>query len=117
MARHSGLSENVIENIESGRPDAYGERRRDITVDELMAIAEAFNLVPEFLLPQPVPADPVVRAEMERRRRARQAKIETAMRTLDQEQERFDQITSEIAQIARKMDFQRDLIRRLQTED
>jgi transcriptional regulator with XRE-family HTH domain len=47
------LTENVIENIESGRR-AGGKRRRDITVDELLNLAVALNVAPVHLL---VPVD------------------------------------------------------------
>jgi transcriptional regulator with XRE-family HTH domain len=47
------LTENVIENIESGRR-AGGKRRRDVTVDELLTLAVALNVAPVHLL---VPVD------------------------------------------------------------
>lgn len=37
------LSRSVIANIESGRRDARGRRTRDVTVDELVAIASALE--------------------------------------------------------------------------
>lgn len=43
LAAHSGLSENVIENIEGGRRDPQGRRRRNITVDELDAIVNVLD--------------------------------------------------------------------------
>jgi transcriptional regulator with XRE-family HTH domain len=48
------LTENVIENIESGRRDKQGRRRRDVTVDELLTLAVALNVAPVHLL---VPVD------------------------------------------------------------
>lgn len=44
------LTPSVMANIESGRPDADGRRRRDITVDELLAIAYALDVPPSHLL-------------------------------------------------------------------
>lgn len=44
------LTENVIENIESGRR-RNGRRTRDITVDELLAIAAALGVPPASLFP------------------------------------------------------------------
>jgi transcriptional regulator with XRE-family HTH domain len=45
------LTENVIENIESGRR-RNGERTRQITVDELTAIAAALSVPPAYLMPE-----------------------------------------------------------------
>ncbi len=53
------LTENVIENIESGRR-RDGERTRDITVDELLAIAEALGVRPAALLPDLANGTPAV---------------------------------------------------------
>jgi transcriptional regulator with XRE-family HTH domain len=47
------LTENVIENLEGGRRRG-GKRRRDLTVDELFALALALNVFPTHLL---VPTD------------------------------------------------------------
>lgn len=44
------ISQNVIENIESGRR-RNGERTRSVTVDELFALAKALQCVPAYLLP------------------------------------------------------------------
>ena len=47
------LTAAVIANIETGRRDAEGHRRRDVTVDELLAIALALDVPPvELQLPQ-----------------------------------------------------------------
>lgn len=46
----AGLSAAVIANIESGRRDkATGERRRDVTIDELLALAYALDAPPVLL--------------------------------------------------------------------
>lgn len=46
------LTSAVIANIETGRRDAEGRRRREVTVDELFAIALAFEVAPlELQLP------------------------------------------------------------------
>lgn len=48
----TGLSAAVIANIETGRRDEEGRRRRDVTVDELIAFARAFGITPSSLLPE-----------------------------------------------------------------
>lgn len=45
------ITANVIENIESGRRKD-GKRTRDITVDELVAIAQALGVHPAALMPE-----------------------------------------------------------------
>jgi transcriptional regulator with XRE-family HTH domain len=40
----------VIANIETGRRDADGRRRRDVTIDEALALAYALEVPPVFLL-------------------------------------------------------------------
>jgi 8-oxo-dGTP diphosphatase len=45
-----GLTGSVIANIETGRRDKDGQRRRDITVDELLALAYALEVPPAALL-------------------------------------------------------------------
>lgn len=55
---YGDLTENVIENIESGRRDADGKRRRAITVDELYALAKALDTAPmRLLIPQGTDAE------------------------------------------------------------
>lgn len=44
------LTGNVIENIESGRRDKDGRRRRDVTVDELRVLADALDFSPADVL-------------------------------------------------------------------
>jgi transcriptional regulator with XRE-family HTH domain len=44
------LSAAVIANIETGRRDNDGVRRRDVTVDELLALAVALNVSPSQFL-------------------------------------------------------------------
>ncbi len=44
------LTENVIANIESGRRDEQGRRRRDVSVDELVAFARALDVSVDSLL-------------------------------------------------------------------
>jgi transcriptional regulator with XRE-family HTH domain len=48
-----GITKAVIENIENGRRDEAGKRRRNVTVDELMVIALALNCPPLYLLIPP----------------------------------------------------------------
>jgi transcriptional regulator with XRE-family HTH domain len=45
------LSESVIANIESGRRDEHGRRRRDVTVDEAIGFAKALDVPAIHLLP------------------------------------------------------------------
>jgi hypothetical protein len=47
---HPELTGNVIENIESGRRDGTGRRRRDVTVDELRVFADALGFSPADVL-------------------------------------------------------------------
>ena len=49
-----GLTQNAIENIERGRRDGEGRRRREVTVDELLALAYVLSVAPVNLL---VPID------------------------------------------------------------
>lgn len=44
------LTASVIANIESGRRDRHGRRRRDVTVDELVIFARVFDMTPRTLL-------------------------------------------------------------------
>lgn len=46
----SVISPDVMRNIEAGRRTVDGARRRMITVDELVVIAEALDVPPDFLL-------------------------------------------------------------------
>jgi transcriptional regulator with XRE-family HTH domain len=48
-AGYPELTENVIENIEGGRRRG-GKRTRDITVDELLALAYALDVTPLYLI-------------------------------------------------------------------
>ena len=47
--RAPDITENAIENIESGRR-ANGRRRRDVTVDELLVLAYALDIAPVYLI-------------------------------------------------------------------
>ena len=44
-----GITAPVIANIEGGRRDEHGRRRRDVTVDELLVFADVFGVPPESL--------------------------------------------------------------------
>jgi transcriptional regulator with XRE-family HTH domain len=48
-----GLTAQALSNIESGRRGADDRRRRDVTVDELFALAAALNVAPVHLLVPP----------------------------------------------------------------
>lgn len=45
-----GLTLAALTNIETGRPDKTGKRRRDVTVEELFALACALNIHPVDLM-------------------------------------------------------------------
>ena len=47
---HPEFTENVLENIESGRRDSEGKRRRTITIDELIALAYCLDVAPVHLV-------------------------------------------------------------------
>lgn len=47
---HPEFTENVLENIESGRRDSKGKRRRTITIDELIALAYCLDIAPVHLI-------------------------------------------------------------------
>lgn len=49
----TALTAAVLANIESGRPNADGHRRRDITVDELLLLAYVLDVAPIYLLALP----------------------------------------------------------------
>jgi len=103
MARRSGLSENVIENIETGRPDDAGERRRDVTVDELLAVATAFGVDPASLLPKPMPVDPSAKADA-------QARMGNAMAIIAREERTLDELTRQMGAVTRQMTVSRKMI-------
>jgi transcriptional regulator with XRE-family HTH domain len=49
-AGHPELTKPVIENIETGRRDKDGRRRRAVTVDELRALADVLRFSPADVL-------------------------------------------------------------------
>lgn len=57
-ARGYRMSPAVLANIESGRPDLEGNRRRDITVDELLALAATLDVPPVALMGMPLDSGP-----------------------------------------------------------
>jgi DNA-binding XRE family transcriptional regulator len=50
----AGLTEQALYNIETGRPDKQGHRRRAVNIDELLVIAYALDVAPVHLI---VPVD------------------------------------------------------------
>lgn len=48
------VTASVIANIESGRPDEHGRRRRNVTLEEWLILAQALHVAPIHLL---VPVD------------------------------------------------------------
>jgi transcriptional regulator with XRE-family HTH domain len=51
LAERCGLTRDVISDIENGRKDRYGSRRREITIGELIMIADALGISAYELLP------------------------------------------------------------------
>lgn len=47
------MTKAVLANIESGRPGPDGVRRRDVTVDELLAFASVLDVAPVYLMGLP----------------------------------------------------------------
>src|SRR6266536_4003390 len=52
-----GLTEQALYNLEAGRPDPRGRRRRAVTVDEAIALSFALGVAPIDLM-APVPSGP-----------------------------------------------------------
>lgn len=50
------LTTQALSNIESGRRDKAGKRRRYVTVDELIALSRALEVAPVYLLIPPLPS-------------------------------------------------------------
>ncbi|MEU2975975.1 helix-turn-helix transcriptional regulator [Streptomyces hirsutus] len=50
------LTTQALSNIESGRRDKDGRRRRFVTVDELMTLALVLEVAPVYLLIPPLPS-------------------------------------------------------------
>lgn len=50
------LTTQALSNIESGRRDKEGRRRRYVTADELMALAVVLEVAPVYLLIPPLPS-------------------------------------------------------------
>lgn len=97
LAERCGLTGNIIENIESGRRDRDGRRRRDITVDELFAISEALNVGPLKLLPNRARLDSpgqdtAINAALQdlARDRARLEDMTTRMATIEEERKTLE---------------------------
>jgi transcriptional regulator with XRE-family HTH domain len=51
------LTTQALSNIESGRRDKEGRRRRYVTADELMALAVVLEVAPVYLLIPPLPSE------------------------------------------------------------
>jgi transcriptional regulator with XRE-family HTH domain len=60
----SQLTAAVIANIETGRRDASGHRRREVSVDELLTIAQALDMPPFDLIQVPADYDPWMDVEI-----------------------------------------------------
>ncbi|MEU9657565.1 helix-turn-helix domain-containing protein [Streptomyces chartreusis] len=57
VAGFPDITAQTLSNIETGRRNKEGERRRFITVEELMALAVVLEVAPVYLLVPPSPAD------------------------------------------------------------
>lgn len=90
LAGRCGLTGNIIENIEGGRQRG-GKRTRDVTVDELFAISEAFGVGPLKLLP----SGPYVVQEL-----AREKALTRAMQELAAEHSRMQELDAEMRRVA-----------------
>jgi transcriptional regulator with XRE-family HTH domain len=53
----TGLTHSVLNNIESGRRNEKGQRKRDVTVDELMGLALVLDVAPIHMLGLPEKGD------------------------------------------------------------
>ncbi|WP_371547974.1 helix-turn-helix domain-containing protein [Streptomyces sp. NBC_00554] len=51
------ITTQSVSNIETGRRDKEGRRRRFVTVDELIALAVALGVAPVHLLSKPLPPE------------------------------------------------------------
>lgn len=91
LASRSGLSENVIENIESGRRDAQGRRRRAITVDELAALTDVLGGFYSFHQRDLSREERNRELQAERDRMLRDKKVWDAQRMLWLAQDMFDE--------------------------
>lgn len=89
LAGRCGLTGNIIENIESGRRDRDGRRRRDVTVDELFVISEALDIGPLKLLPNRTRPDSP----------AQEMAIRAALHDLARDRDRLEELTAGIARI------------------
>jgi transcriptional regulator with XRE-family HTH domain len=117
MAEHCGLSESVIENIETGRVDADGVRRRDVTIDELLIIARTLDLSPLDLLPAEASQPTFMEEEEARRRREqRQELIALKMSMIDEEERRLRDRRRERAAIDAALEESVAVIELLQQE-
>lgn len=56
---HPELTPPAIANIETGRRDAKGNRRRDVTIDELLILAAALRVPPMMLITPVLEADSI----------------------------------------------------------
>jgi transcriptional regulator with XRE-family HTH domain len=95
LAERCGLTGNIIENIESGRRRG-GERTRDVTVDELFAISEAFGIGPLKLLP----SRPRSHGPEDLAREKRERALNQAMHDLGAEHSRLQALEMQIEQAA-----------------
>jgi transcriptional regulator with XRE-family HTH domain len=127
MARQTGLSENVIENIETGRPDADGNRRRDVTVDELLIIARGLDLSVLHLLPNEASAPDILEREDRKKLQIEQEKrrrmIDGQYKLLDRHKQRHQEldteraaVDAELAELRKRMEACRQMIIMLQAE-
>jgi len=83
LAERSGLSRNIVSDIENGRTGSGRKGRRAVTIDELVVISRALGCAPAALLPDR-PAPDVIEAVATSTRplAERVAELESELRSL-----------------------------------
>ena len=117
MAERCGLSESMIENIESGRPGDDGSRRREVTIDELMAIARGMGLSMKRLLPdEAMESDRIDLNRAAREQQRRENEIAELMRKIEQAEVRLEQLQKQLHMTERDIAVMRNGIKAWRNE-
>jgi transcriptional regulator with XRE-family HTH domain len=101
LGERCGLTGNMIENIESGRRDPAGDRRRAVTVDELFAISGAFGVGPLELMPgkkRPASA------------REREKEAKALREILAEDEKRLRELTETVEYVAAQRDEMAEMV-------
>jgi transcriptional regulator with XRE-family HTH domain len=109
LAERSGLSRDVISDIENGRRDSDGMRRRAITVDELLILAEALGIESITIGPRKNPSyekrvDPEMLEERQSAAMRLRAEIGAAHLRVAQEYERMEKAKDELTRAQHEME-------------